>query len=444
MNSPVLGAFGVCALLLFAGLLTLAQAALFSLREDNLRLLAERGPRGRRVVALAARPERVSQTVRVCTVLATVSAAALGATTLAEDLSTELVDAGMQHDWARFVATALVVVTVAFVALALAELVPFRLAPHRAEVYALALAGTLNRFAFLSAPMRWLLPLASGRRAALAAGEPAPTHEAISSEELREMVSAHAALTQDERKLIGEVFSVGDVVLREVMVPRTEVDFIDAGMPLADAIAFVLSRPHSRYPVVRGSSDDVVGFVNIRDLLDPTLAGQDPVVGDLCREIMAFPATNRVLPVLSTLRASRSHLAVVVDEYGGTAGIVTVEDLVEELVGEIRDEFDPPTEPTQQLSGGAMEVDGLLNLDDFAEASGLRLDDGPYETVAGFLVAELGHIARIGEVVPVAGFRLEVSALDGRRVARVRVTRSAPTEIGEPGGKNGAGEGLQE
>ncbi len=425
MDSPVLGAIGVCALLLFGGLLTLAQAALFSLREDNLRVLAERGPRGRRVAALAAGPERVSTTVRIGTVLAAVSAAALGATTLAEDLSPRLRDAGLAHDWARFAATGLVVLVVAFVALALAELVPFRLAPNRAELFALGLAGTLNRFAVLVAPVRWLLPRASGRRAALAAGAPAPAHEAISSDELREMVSAHAALTQDERRLIAEVFAVGEVVLREVMVPRTEVDFLDAATPLHAAIDFVLSRPHSRYPVVRGSSDDVIGFVNIRDLLDPMLADQARTVGELAREIPAFPATNRVLPVLTALRASRAHLAVVVDEYGGTAGIVTVEDLVEELVGEIRDEYDPAPEAGDLPVGGDLEVDGLLNLEDFAEVTGLALDDGPYETVAGFLVAQLGHIAGVGEGVSVDGFRLEVCALDGRRVARVKVIKAA-------------------
>ncbi|MGQ0842551.1 MAG: hemolysin family protein [Sporichthyaceae bacterium] len=445
MDSPVLGAFGVCALLFFGGLLTLAQAALFSLREDNLRVLADRGPRGRRVAALAARPERISQTVRVGTVLSAVSAAALGATTLAEDLSPKLVEAGMQQDWARFTATAIVVLVVSFVALSLGELVPFRLAPHRAEVFALALAGTLNRVAVLIAPLRWLLPLASGRRAALAAGEPAPTHEAISSDELREMVSAHGALTQDERKLISEVFAVGEVVLREVMVPRTEVDFIDAAMPLHAAIDFVLSRPHSRYPVVRGSHDDVVGFVNIRDLLDPILADQEATVGDLAGDVSAFPATNRVLPVLSALRASRSHLAIVVDEYGGTAGIVTVEDLVEELVGEIHDEYDAAPDPAQELASGDLEVDGLLNLDDFAEVTGLKLDDGPYETVAGFLVAQLGHIAGLGDVVTVDGWDLEVCALDGRRVARVRVTRSTGEIDGQSsidGQSNG--DGLQE
>lgn len=194
------------------------------------------------------------------------------------------------------------------------------------------------------------------------------------------------------------------------MRPRTEVDFIDSATPLPAALAFALSRPHSRYPVVRGSHDDVLGFVNIRDLLDPTLP-DSTTVGELAREVAAFPATNRVLPVLSALRARRAHLAIVVDEYGGTAGIVTVEDLVEE----IRDEFDPPAEPTRELSGGLLEVDGLLNLEDFA----------------GFLVAKLGHIAHVGEAVPVEGHSLEVSELDGRRVARVRVSRVETAELQE-------------
>lgn len=427
MDSPVLHAAGVCAFLLLGALFTLAQAALVSLREVQVRAVAAKGPRGRRVAALAARPERVQLTVRIGSVLAAVSAAALGSVTLAEDLEPGLAEAGLSARAARAASVALVTVVVGYLALVLAELVPYRLAAHRAEWYALALAPALNRFAVLVAPLRALLTLSAGRRVAPTAGEPAPQHEAISAEELREIVSGHAALTVDERRLIGEVFAVGGVVLREVMVPRTEVDFIDAATPLKAAITFAWSRPHSRYPVVRGSHDDVVGFVNIRDLLAPELS-DEITVGELAREVAAFPATNRVLPVLSALRANRAHLAIVVDEYGGTAGIVTVEDLVEELVGEIRDEFDPPAEATREISGGRLEVDGLLNLEDFAEATGLALEDGPYETVAGFLVAQLGHIARVGEAVPVDGHRLEVSELDGRRIARVRVSR---VEVGE-------------
>ena len=135
-----------------------------------------------------------------------------------------------------------------------------------------------------------------------------------------------------------------------------------------------------------------------------------------------LPATLGVLPALSDMRRSHQHLAIVVDEYGGTAGIVTLEDLIEEVVGEIRDEYDVPGDEALRLSGGDIEADGLLNLDDVFEQTGVRIPEGPYETLAGYVMATLGHVPRIGEAVEVAGHRLEVSELDGRRIARVRVT----------------------
>src|SRR3954466_6249471 len=145
-------------------------------------------------------------------------------------------------------------------------------------------------------------------------------------------------------------------------------------------------------------------------------------VGDIAREVLMLPATKRVLPSLSEMRRSGDHLAVVVDEYGGPAGIVTLEDLIEELIGEIRDEYDVGDDEAKQLRGGDVEVDGLLNLDDFAEATGRELPEGPYETVAGCLMATLRRVPRQGDAVEIEGMRLKVAKMDGRRVARVRVT----------------------
>jgi putative hemolysin len=181
--------------------------------------------------------------------------------------------------------------------------------------------------------------------------------------------------------------------------------------------------PHSRFPVVRGSHDEVIGFVHVRDLYGPTGTARRGVkVADLAREVAQLPATKRVLPSLSEMRRSGDHLAVVVDEYGGTAGIVTLEDLIEELIGEIHDEYDVVDDEARQLRGGDIEVDGLLNVDDFEEATGHGLPDGPYETVAGCLMAKLGRLPKSGDAVEVDGVRLKVAKLDGRRVARVRVT----------------------
>jgi putative hemolysin len=219
------------------------------------------------------------------------------------------------------------------------------------------------------------------------------------------------------RLLIGA--NTGTRHVRELMVPRTEVVFLDAALSVPRAVREVRVARHSRFPVIDGDQDDVIGFVHLRDLtLRPEL---DPIasVRELTREVKRLPASKRVLAALSEMRREGHHLAVVVDEYGGTAGIVTLEDLIEELVGEIHDEYDAAPEPVSPAGTAPSEVDGRLNLPDFAERTGLLLPNGPYETVGGFLMARLGKMPNVGDEVPVDGWRLVVAALDGRRVARV-------------------------
>src|SRR5436309_5096957 len=169
------------------------------------------------------------------------------------------------------------------------------------------------------------------------------------------------------------VFDAGKRQLREVLLPRTEVEFIAADTPLARAAEIASKAPHSRFPVYQESYDDVIGFVHLRDLLDPGLAGKALLVGEVCRPVERLPISKRVLPAMSEMRRDRAHLAIVIDEYGGTAGIVTLEDLVEELVGDIQDEYDLDASSPRKLHGGQVEVDGLLNLDEFAEQAGLTL-----------------------------------------------------------------------
>ena len=204
------------------------------------------------------------------------------------------------------------------------------------------------------------------------------------------------------------------------MVPRTEVEFLDADVPVAKAVAKVREMPHSRYPVVEGSADDVIGFVHVRDLLDPEISRRSLRVERLVRPVLRFPDSKAILPAMQEMRDAGSHLAIVVDEYGGTAGIVTLEDLVEELVGDIRDEFDL-RDTTTFRPGGEAEVDGLLSLDDFAEDVGLELPDGPYETVAGYMVAALGRLPEKGDTVELDANTLTVTDMDGRRIAKVLV-----------------------
>ena len=248
--------------------------------------------------------------------------------------------------------------------------------------------------------------------------------ERISEAELRALVAANTVLDAHERKIIAEVLAAGARLVREVMVPRPDVTFLGAELSVASAAERARSEWHTRYPVVDGTPDDVVGVVSLRDLLGPPAGAV--LVRHLVYEIKRLPDSKRVLAALAEMRREGQHIALVVDEYGGTAGIVTLEDLVEELVGEVGNGDAPPA-GGGQLAG---EVDGRLNLADFAERTGLALPTGPYETVGGFLMAALGRLPRPGDEVrvparPVDGeeedWVLRVLSLDGRRVARVGV-----------------------
>lgn len=425
---------GVVLLFVLVGaLFVAAEIALVTLREGQVRGLRESGRRGRRVADLVRDPNRFLAAVQIGVTTAALLASAFGEATLAEPAGHVLESAGLGHRSASILAFVGVVLVISYVTIVLGELVPKRIGLQRPERTALFFGPPLDRVARISRPVIWFLSKSTNGMVRLLGLDPNRSREAITEEELRDLVAAHESLSTDERKLIDEVFAAGERQVREVMVPRTEVDFLDAGLPVVKAAAIAAGSSHSRFPVVRGSHDDVLGFVHVRDLFVPPDVGRRaPRVGDLSREVALLPATKKVLPALSELRGRGQHIAVVVDEYGGTAGIVTLEDLIEELIGDIRDEYDPAGSEVER-PGGEVEVDGLLNLDDFAEETGVALPDGPYETVGGYIMATVGRVPVDGDAVEAAGSRLSVTAVDGRRVARVRVTPlSTGPDVGPP------------
>jgi putative hemolysin len=324
-----------------------------------------------------------------------------------------------------------ITVFIAYVSLVIGELVPKRIAMQKTEQVALLAATPIDFIARLLRPFIAAISVATNAIVRMLGMDPKASREQMSGEELRDLVATHEDLTRQERDLIDDVFSAGDRELREVMIPRTEVEFLDATLPLAEALSLVSEQPHSRYPVIRGTADDVVGFVHIRDILAPRTADTGTRVGALVRPVMSFPGTNDVLSTLNQLRRQRQHLAIVVDEYGGTAGIITMEDLVEELVGEIEDEYDTQPSGRAGMHQGELVVDGLMNLEDFADEAGRAIPDGPYETVAGFVVAELGRLPKAGDVIEHDGMRFEVIELDGRRIAKVKAQVVSTDELPE-------------
>lgn len=407
---------------LIGGVFAGTEIALVSLREGQVRSIAQRGRRGSRVAKLTDDPNRFLSAVQIGVTSSGFLASAFGATTIAREVVPVLTWSGLSRAVAEPLATVAITLVIVYVSLVLGELVPKRLALQRAEGTSLLLAPVLDRVATASRPAIWLLSKSTDVLVRLVGGDPAAGRQSITEEELRDLVVRHEGLTSDERQLVADVFAAAKRQVREVLVPRTEVRFLDADMMIAEAVDMVSGAPYSRFPVYRGSHDEVVGFIHVRDLLDPELAGGTSHVAGVIRPVKYVPASKRLLPALSEMRREGHHMAIVVDEYGGTAGIVTLEDLVEELIGEIRDEYDLVESQARQLRGGELEVDGLLNIDDFTEETGIELPEGPYETVAGYVMAVLGHLPSVGESVDAGAHRLTIVTMEGRRVAKVRIT----------------------
>jgi len=423
----------VLLLILIEGLFVAAEIALISLREGQVRALAESSRRGAIVAKLISDPNRFLAAVQIGVTTTALLSSAFGAVTLSDTAKNFLVD----HGWGQGLAAATGVVgvtlVITFVTLVVGELAPKRLALQRTEGAAKLFGPPLNKIAGVFRPVIWLLSRSTNGLVRLLGGDPAAGREPITQDELRGLVAAHESLSSDERRLIDDVFAAGERSIGEIMVPRTDVVFLEASLTVSKATKLAKDSPHSRYPVVGRTYDEVLGYVHMRDLVlgDPRRS-RDHTVGSLAREVKVMPGTKRVLSALSEMRREGHHLGIVVDEYGGTDGIVTLEDLVEEVIGDIREEGGvPDADSPRRFSGGVVELDGKENLDEVAEVTGLELPEGPYATLGGWVMAELGRLPQLQDRVSHQGYLLDVVEIDGRRVARVRVTPPADERAAE-------------
>lgn len=411
----------VIAFVLIGGVFAATEMALVTLRESQINSIAARGRRGEKVAGLARNPNTFLSAVQIGVTVAGFASAAYGATSIAPSVAPLLQSAGMPEQASLTVATVLLTLVIAYLSLVLGELVPKRLAIQRNAQFAYAVAPVLDGFATVMRPVIWLLSVSTNALVRLLGGDPNKTADEISDEEIRDIVATHQGLPEDERRILDDVLSLRGRQVSEVMRPRPEVVALSDTLTVAEAVAEVRDQPFSRYPVADASIDDIVGFVHVRDLFDAVAQDAGRPLTELSRQIDYVPSSARVLPTLTRMRAHGHQIAVVVDEYGGTDGIVTLEDLVEEVVGEIFDEYDTADDPAADSD----IVDGRLNLQDFEEVTGLSLPRGSSDTVAGFVTEQLGRLARVGDAIEVDGATIQVTALDRRRVAGLRVTRTA-------------------
>ena len=416
----------IAGLIVLASFFVAAEIALISLRDSQVREIATRGKRGARVAALAAHPNRLLAAVQIGVTVSGFLSAALGADQLGDYVIPWLESLGISNAWSTTISLLGVTLVIAYFSLVFGELVPKRVALFRAEEIAMATAGIINVVANIFRPLIWLLSKSTDIVLRAFGIDPKEARSQISEEELLDLVSGHAALSDEERDIVEEVFNASERQIHEVMVPRTEVDFMDVSLTVGKAIDLAVDKAHSRYPVIRGSSDEVIGFIHVRDLLDTSLATKETKIIELVRSIIFLPGTKGILPALSEMRKQGQHVAIVLDEYGGTDGIVTLEDLVECLIGDIRDEFDEDeSEVAVESRTGDFEVDGLISIEDLIEQTGLEIPDGPYETASGFVMHHLGRIPKEHDVVVVDGVRVTVLSMEGKRAGQLLISRNA-------------------
>ncbi len=424
---------GLVLLLIGIGsLFVVAEIALITLRESQIKQIATRGKRGAKVAALTKNPNRFLAAAQVGVTVCGFLSAAVGAEKLGRYLIPKFEELGWSKDVSSNVSLILLTLIIAYVSLVIGELVPKRLALYKAETISLYSAGTIDKIAKFLRPIIWLLSKSTDLIIRLFGVSEKSKRSEVSEAEILDLVSGHSQLSEEERDIVEEVFNAGDLSVKEVMVPRTEVDFLDSGLSINEARELAVKLGHSRFPVIRGTSDEVIGFIHVRDLINPSLDGSSDSILELVRNVLFLPGSKGVLPALTEMRSKRQHIAIVLDEYGGTDGIVTLENLVESFIGEIHDEYDLPTDTANgdvanELSktNGEIFADGLISISDLSESSNIVVPEGPYETLSGFLMHYLGRIPKTQDIVRLNGIRFTVVDMVGKRVGQVRIIQES-------------------
>lgn len=328
----------------------------------------------------------------------------------------------------HFVSFAIAFAIITYLHIVVAEQAPKYLAIQRARQTSLFVAYPLHLFYRVAYPFIWFVNASANRilRWLGISVRPGDEVEAFSDEELKLMVATsakHGVLQESERVIVGNALDFADTVVRQVMVPRTEIVAAPDDLDLAGLVAMTRQTRISRLPVYHDDLDHVVGVLHVKDLVGVDRTSHAKA-RDLMRRVPAIPETLRLDQALAEFRRQRTGLAIVIDEFGGTAGLVTLEDILEQLVGEVRDEFEQgDVQRIREESPGVFVIDGLVSLGDLRDRLPVGLEEEPYDTVGGMVFGRLGRVAKVGDQVEVEGYRFTVTAVDGRRVAEVRVQR---------------------
>jgi len=367
-----------------------------------------------RVAKMMRRPERLLSTILTGNNLVNTAAAALGT----------ILAISVWGEWGILIAT----IGIAVILLVFCETTPKVIAAHNAERLSIKLARPIEVASYIFTPAVLALSSIASRFSKLAGGEPV-ARSLVSAEEIRTMISVghkEGTVEKDEAEMLHKVFDFGDRPVHEVMVPRPEVVSIEQGSTVADFLALYAESPLSRFPVYQENMDNVIGILSIKDVLMALAKGtidNQSVIDDLIRPSYFTPEAKRINELFTEMRDNNYRMAVVVDEYGGTAGIVSLSRLVEEIVGQVGDELAGVEKEYEAINEYTFQIDGSMRIEEANEEMGLELPEGDYETVAGFILDLLGHIPKRGEQIRYKGLKIVITKMRGLKIEEVLLTK---------------------
>ena len=430
-------------LVLVNGYFSMSEMAVVNAKQVMLQKEADEGDRrAKRALALATDSGNFLATIQVAITLVGFFASAAASTNLSNPLAQWF--SGWGIDWLTFIAPALspilITLAVSYLSIVVGELVPKRIALSDAERVSKMVAGPLGVFRTIAKPLVWLTSASANALSCLFHIKSSDDRQSVSEEEIKYIVKDNDELLDDEKRMIHDILDLGDMTVREVMQPRVDMIFVEDVETVRQAVDRMRGTGYSRLPVYREDYDTIVGIVHYKDLVAPILDGKgDEPVGHYAYEALFVPETKDVYPLLSEMQTNRQQMAIVVDEYGGTDGLITVEDILEEIVGEIGDETD--VEDGKYVSTIAEDewvVDGRLPVDEAAELGWPVVDSDDYETIAGWLMDTIDVVPQMGDEFVISGYRFKIQAMRRRRISTIRVTR-LPEPSGEDASDDAAG-----
>ncbi len=432
LTLDLIGLVVVLFLVLLNGFFVAAEFSLVSVRKTRIAELVAQGNANAKTVQKALEnPDRVIAATQLGITLASLSLGWIGEPALSHLIEPviELFPLDLRPGLSNSLSAGLAFAVITFLHVVVGELAPKSIALQNPDKTSLVVARPTLWSERLFKPFIWALNGTGNALLRLVGMEPASGHQLVHSvEELKMLVTESAeggAVARQESELLHAIFDFGDLLVRQVMIPRTEIIAVEADMPLAEIMPLITESTYTKFPVYDDNLDNILGIFHVKDLLRTMQEAdwQKSSVRSLVREAMYVPETLPISTLLRRFRDDHQHIAIILDEFGGTGGLVTLEDLLEEIVGEVSDPFDKFTPEIVTLADGSILIDGLALIEDVNKSLDLDLNDPAYDTIAGYTLGKMGRIPKVNDSVEFDKVLIQVEAMDGMRIDRLKLTR---------------------